>query len=239
MTKMKRFLALTPVVALAAACSGVAPTGPSPITSSEPNEVVSGYATATALPCPGLTSISLAVVPSLDAYVWVEATYHYSAPASQLCAAPRWTSDRNQMVVNRNNPMRAGFRRSAGGKATLTATAANRISNSILVTIGPSTQIGSSIIPSPLPQACRDIAGVTVRIVPNPATNRDVLFETSYRYKSPISGICSVAPRWTATRRGLTVNAADPFRSSIGRRTDVRTTVTSTAPNGVSGSVTF
>lgn len=236
MTKMNRFLALLPVAAFAAACSGV-PSGPSQV-SNEPFEEVSGEATATAaLPCPTLNRISLNVVPSVDAYVWVEATYHYSGPVMQPCPAPRWTSNRNQMVVNRENPMRAGFRRSAGGKATLTATAPNRVTKTIEVTIGPPpTRLASSIIPYPLPQACRDIAGVNVKIVPSPENDRHVWLVADYIYKRPMTGICTVAPVWKASRKGLHAAA---FQASIGRRTTVRTTVTATAPNGKFDSITF
>jgi len=242
MTKMNQFLALIPVVAFAAACSGVAPTGPSQITSSEPFEAVSGDATATGLRCSTLRSISLDIVPSsspspsADAYVWVEATYHFSAPELQRCPAPRWTSDRNQMVVNRTNPMRAGFLRAAGGQATLTATAANRVSNSIIVAIGPTIDL---VVPGPLPQACRNIAGVDVKILGEPNMSNVVSFAASYIYKSPVIGLCTTAPAWKATRRGLTPSKTDPFRASIARAYDVRTTVTTTAPNGATGNVTF
>jgi hypothetical protein len=47
------------------------------------------------------------------------------------------------------------------------------------------------------------------------------------------------APVWKATRRGITVQTANPFRASIARATGVRTTVTATAPNGASGNVAF
>jgi hypothetical protein len=239
MTKMNRFLALIPVVAFAAACNGVAPTGPDQMTSNQPDEALSGNATATALPCPTLTSIDLArVTDGPNQYVWVEATYRYSSPAAQRCRAPKWTSDRNQMVVDRNNPMRAGFLRAAGGHATLTATAPNRVTNFILVTIGPVSRDDSSTI-VPIPEACRAITGVNVKITPNPGISREVSLVTSYTYTSPIAGVCTFSPAWTASRTGLIVNATNPFRASIGRQVGVQTTVTSNAPNGISGNIRF
>jgi hypothetical protein len=234
MTQMNRFLALIPVVAFAAACSGVAPTASSQITSNQPSEV-SSDATAMALPvsCPTLTSISLDIVPNGGVFVWVQATYHHSTPVLRPCPAPRWTSDRNQMIVDRNNPMRAGYRRSAGGSATLTATVANRITKSILVKIGPT----SSLV-DPNQGACRAIAGVDLKTLTGPDFGNVVSFAASYVYKGPVFGVCATAPVWKATRRGITPQA-DPFRASIARATGIRTTVTATAPNGVAGDVTF
>jgi len=226
MTKMSRFLALIPVVVSAAACNGVAPTGPSQITSNDSYESA-GAVTAMTPSCRNLGRISLTVLPAVSPILWVEANYQYTGP-SLGCPAPRWTSDRVEMVIDRNNPMRAGFPRTAGGNATLTATAPNRVTKSITVDLGATRD----------EQACKDVAGVSVKIVPINSTSGDVSLQATYRYFGSVSLGCS-APAWTASRRGLNLNPYDPFRASIARRTTVRTTVTATAPNGLSGSVTF
>jgi len=227
MTKMNRFLALIPAVAFAAACNGVAPTGPSQITSNDSHDAVSGQASAMTSSCVNLGRISLNVVEPAGAILWVEATYHFTGP-SIGCAAPRWTSNRGEMVVDKTNPMRAGFPREAGGKAMLTATAPNRVTKSIVVDLG-ATRADLS---------CKQIAGVSVKVLPVGISN-DVSVKATYHYTGPVTGVCTLAPAWTASRRGLNVDPSDPFRASIARRTDIRTTITATAPNGLLGKVTF
>lgn len=93
---------------------------------------------------------------------------------------------------------------------------------------GEATQMGKP--------GCRDIASVQVGIVPG---GMDVVkLRARYVYKE-VTSFCAVPPNWAATRSGLNVSFEDPFRASISRRTDLRTTVTATAPNGKAGSVTF
>ena len=87
-------------------------------------------------------------------------------------------------------------------------------------------------------EGCTDITAVEVRIVPA-VSLRDVTLQAKYRYAMPMTDACPIAPTWQASRAGLNVSASDPFRSSIVGRSDLKTTVTATAPNGVSGSVTF
>jgi len=137
--KINRFLALIPAVAFTAACSGVAPTGSSQITSNDSYDAASGQA------------------------------------------------------------------------ATMTSRA---------------------------PDSCKDISGVSVKVVRHTISN-DVFVEAAYLHVGPVIGVCTLSPAWTASRRGLTVDRTNPFRAYIARRTDLRTTVTATAPNGRSGQVTF
>jgi hypothetical protein len=138
-TKINRFLALIPVVAFAAACSGVAPTGSSQITSND----------------------------------------SYDAASAQA--------------------------------ATMTSRA---------------------------PDSCKDISGVSVKVVHHTMSNH-VYVAATYLHLGPVIGSCTLSPAWTASRRGLTVDPTNSFRAYIARRTDIRTTVTATAPNGRSGKVTF
>ena len=94
---------------------------------------------------------------------------------------------------------------------------------------GQATQMGNP--------DCRDIAVVDVSIVP--AVNLTMV-ELTARYRFQRPGLsCAVPPRWAATRPGLIVHPKDPFRASIQHRSDVRTTVTATAPNGKVGRATF
>ena len=136
-TKINRFLALIPAVAFTAACSGVAPTGSSQITSDDSYGAASGQA------------------------------------------------------------------------ATMTS-----------------------------PDSCKDISGVSVKVVRHTISN-DVFVEAVYLHVGPVIGVCTLSPAWTASRRGITVDPTNSFRAYIARRTDIRTTVTATAPNGRSGQVTF
>ena len=226
-TKINRFLALIPAVAFMAACSGVAPTGPSQITSNDSYDAVSGEASAMTSSCVNLGRISLNVVEPAGTILWVKATYHFTGP-SLGCPAPRWTSNRGEMIVDKTNPMRAGFPREAGGKATLTATAPNRVTQSIAVDLGTTRAADS----------CKDISGVAVKVVRQTMSN-DVFVEAVYLHVGPVIGVCTLSPAWTASRRGITVDPTNSFRAYIARRTDIRTTVTATAPNGRSGQVTF
>jgi hypothetical protein len=87
---------------------------------------------------------------------------------------------------------------------------------------------------------CKDIAAVDVSILA-PTSMTVVQLRAVYRYEKPQpTGMsCAVPPKWSANRKGLNVHPTDPFRASIERRGDGRTTVTAKAPNGKHGSVTF
>ena len=87
-------------------------------------------------------------------------------------------------------------------------------------------------------QGCKQITEVLLRILPVGMSN-EVAFQAKYRYEGPASLGCSIAPVWTASRRGLRVHPTDPFRAAIDRKTNVRTTVTATAPNGVFAKIIF
>lgn len=95
-----------------------------------------------------------------------------------------------------------------------------------------------AVPPSDSEQGCKQIAEVLLRIQPMVLSN-EVALQARYRYHGPVTQTCSIAPTWAASRPGLKVHPIDPFRASIDRRTDVRTTVTATAPNGVFGKVIF
>jgi hypothetical protein len=233
MRPMLRFTALIPMVAFVAACSGAMPTGPGPITSNESYQAAGDVTAMLAEPqCANLGRIALAPVTSPASPIhWIEATYYFNGPA-QPCPAPRWTSDRSNMVVDKTNPMRAGFPRMAGGQASLTATARNGVSKSIVVDLGPTRMSDGD-------QACKQIVAVDMRVLPVGISKNEVSLEARYRYDGPVLESCSIAPTWTASRRGLRVNPNNLFRASITRTAEVRTTVTATAPNGVFGRITF
>jgi hypothetical protein len=120
----------------------------------------------------------------------------------------------------------------AGGQASLTATARNGVSKSIVVDLGPTRMSDGA-------QACKQIVAVDMRVLPVGISNNEVSLEARYRYDGPVLQSCSIAPTWTASRRGLKVNPNNLFRASIPHTTEVRTTVTGTAPNGVFGRITF
>jgi hypothetical protein len=85
---------------------------------------------------------------------------------------------------------------------------------------------------------CADVTGVLVKVVPAVSV-RDVTLRAIYLYATTPTQACAAAPTWQASRAGLSVDAQDPFRASMARRSDVKTTVTATAPDGVAGSITF
>lgn len=235
--KIAKMLALMPVVALAAACNG---SGVSPVSSTDLSTGVSATdagdvsSTSTTLRACDVTGVSLRTDDSTSpTMIWVEAAYLPFQPASTTCRAPRWTSDRDGLVVDRSNPYRAGYRRTERGVVNVTATAPNGAQNTLRVVLGGNTQFAA-----PGDNAsCRLISGVDVRTVPVIGANT-VSFEATYVYVTRPESACTVAPRWSASRRGLTV-AKDGFHASIERQATVRTTVTATAPNGVQDSLTF
>jgi hypothetical protein len=183
------------------------------------------------LGCSKLVDIELTIDNSSDAMVWVLAGYHYSIPVSSHCAAPDWTSDRQEMVVDKSNPFRAGFNRTAGGTATLFATGPNGVQSKITLDInGPSNSVRG------LPGTCTNVTGVSVDL--RPASGLANVLVASYTYDGPVSTPCLTAPVWAADRRGLNVNPKNLFEASIDR-SDAATTVTATAPNGIAGSTRF
>jgi hypothetical protein len=84
---------------------------------------------------------------------------------------------------------------------------------------------------------CADVTAVEVKVIPALSV-RDVTLRAAYVYATTAQG-CAAAPTWRASRAGLSVSSTDPFKASIARRSDVKTTVTATAPDGVAGSITF
>jgi len=238
MTTMSRFLALIPVVAFAAGCNGMAPSGPSQVSS---HDAIESQGDASAMGrgrCSTLKAIELTVNNADDTMLWVDAVYHFSSELSTPCAAPNWSADREGLTVDKANPYRAGFARILGGKAVLEATGPNSVQNTIVVDLNPnSVQHGT-----PLPQdACSSVAKVSVRIVPMLVPSggaSTVALEATYVYDGPLSTPCLTAPVWDADRIGLQVSKLNPFQASI-EVSDTPTTVTATAPNGTGGSTTF
>jgi hypothetical protein len=231
--QVAKMLALMPVVALAAACGG---SGVSPVSSTDMPPAVSdsdgGHATSAALPCT-VSDVSLKIDDGSLAMIWVHATYLPPQPAMTTCRAPRWSADRQGLVVDPSNPYRAGFPRTEKGVVNVTAAAPTGVQRSIRIDLGPMSRFmdpGSTA-------SCRAITGVDLSIQPSTSLLK-VRFETAYAYSTPTTTPCRVAPTWTASRSGLVV-ANDGFHAAIGRQDGVRTIITVLAPNGVSNSLTF
>jgi len=244
-------LALMPVVALAAACNGVAPTASTDL-ATDVAATTGGAVAAQGLrpinPCKYVEGIHLQVIEEKTA-VWVEAKYKYSQLPPTDCAAPTFTSNVPGLQVDKANPYRAGLLRAAGTTAKITATAPNGVSEGIQVdltlpgntdpvtttpTLTPTTS------DSPADAACKVVAGVTVTAHRFGGTGGDVVLLATYTYlATPVSRPCTAAPVWAATRRGLTVDSTNAFRARIPVSDFVKTTVSAAAPNGVLGEVTF
>jgi len=259
MTSLGKVLALMPVVALAAACNGAAPTASTDL-SSDLSFTQDGAASAQALrpgptnPCKLVEGIHLQVVESTKTAVWIEAKYKYSQPPVSDCAAPTFTANVRGLQTDAANPYRAGLLRVSATTAKLTATAPNGISASIQVdlsvpsdtnptdppvsepTLTPTTRQPSTV--DAVANACKAIAGVTVTARALSSDGGDVSLVATYTYLSPTFASCTVAPAWGSSRRGLAVTK-DGFRATIPAVSDVKTTVSATAPNGVQGQVTF
>jgi hypothetical protein len=233
MMHMNRFLALIPVVAFTAACNGsMAPTGSSPVISNDEYQAADQATAMKEGHCKNLARISLTPVTSpLTPILWVDAAYHFTG-TPRPCEPPRWTSDRGTIILDPENAMRAGIARLSPGRVTITATAPNRMTHSIVVDLGRTEGSDGNL-------TCGRVTGVDVRILPVSTSNGEVALQATYRYDVPVVQPCTVAPIWTASRSGLKVHPYDPFRAAIARKTDVRTTVKATAPNGVFGQIIF
>ena len=252
MMKAGKMLALMPIVALAAACNGVAPTSSTDLTgdlTTQDGAVTAQGLRPTSNPCKYVESIHLQVIEEKTA-VLVEATYKYSQPSLTTCSAPTFTSNVRGLHVDATNPFRARLLRTAATEAKVTATAPNGVSESIQVvlqgpadtdppTSGPTTTPNDGVSRPTAENACKVIDGVNITVQP-PDTNGggDYILIASYSYSTPTLTPCAVAPAWSASRRGLTVNPRDGFRASIGA-SSVETTVYATAPTGVQGKTTF
>ena len=232
--RFAKMLALMPVVALAAACNGVAPTSSTDV-STGVSATDSGDVTAMAArPCSNITGVNLRT-ETVGRMVWVQARYNISGPTTAQCAAPVWSADLKGLTVDRSNPFRAGYPASTDGIANVTATAPNRISSTITLNLGRDFAAPSET----QNQACRLIDAVRVTQVPSTSLVAErITFEATYSYSQPVTAECTKAPSWTASRKGLVV-ANDGFHASIARVATARTTVTATAPNRVKGSLSF
>lgn len=231
-----RILALMPVVALAAACNGPAPTSSTDVSTGATATDSGEAAGMTVRPCSNVTGVSLRTEDSSRSMIWVVASYQMSTPGTQNCPAPKWTADRKGLVVDRMNPFRAGYPRTTEGVANVTASAPNGVQNSIRLELGgPTTSLVTDGDAANV--ACKLVNAVNVTVVPG--TSNVVSLAARYGYSSPTKSECTIAPTWSATRSGLSVGP-DGFHASIARTPTTRpTTVTATAPNRVSGRVTF
>ena len=232
--RFAKMLALMPVVALAAACGNSAAPGASTSLPSAVEIADSGDASASSMvPTCTVTSVSLRTDDQTSrSMIWVQALYLPSQPTVVKCPAPRWTADRKGLVVDSQNPFRAGYPRTTTGVVNVTAVAPNGVQNSIRVDLGGSTQFAGP----ELSEACRRIDDINLKV--DTSSSLRVRIQAVYAYPRPMLNACPVAPRWTSLAPDLTV-AADGFNATLARRTSTRTTVTATAPNGVSRSVTF
>jgi hypothetical protein len=86
--------------------------------------------------------------------------------------------------------------------------------------------------------SCAEITAVEVKVVPAVGL-RVVALRATYVYATPGAEACTTAPAWQASRAGLNIDPRDPFKASLARQIDVKTTVTATAPNGIEGSLVF
>jgi hypothetical protein len=230
-----KMLALMPVVALAAACNGVAPTSSTEVSTGVVATASGDDVTATAVrPCSNITGINLRTETG-GQMIWVHAKYNMSGPTITQCAAPQWIADRAGLIVDRSNPFRAGYPASTKGIANVTATAPNHISSRIRLNMGSDFAAPTET----QNQACRVIDAVSLTQVPSTSLGTErVTFEATYSYSQPVTSECTKAPSWTASRKGLVV-ANDGFHASIARVATARTTVTAIAPNRVQGSLSF
>jgi hypothetical protein len=229
--KMAKILALIPVVSLAAACNGLAPTVPSELLPSNDSGDASAMSLSTGN-CEAVTGIDLHVVDSSRTYLWVEATYQYINSGLVGCPAPTWSSDRDGLVVDERRPFRAGFQRSTGGRAVLTATALNGVHNSIRLDLGD----------SPLDfrnDPCLNIVSVDLQVLPSASDKGVVSIQAKYVFLGETAGDCRAPPSFKASRPGLRIDPRDPFRAEIASAPRIKTTVGATAPNGVGHNITF
>jgi hypothetical protein len=229
MTKMNKFLALLPVVAFAVGCSGVAPGGPNAV-ANDANELVSGGVSAMGRNCKGLESIDLAVDTSDDSMVWVKATYVFSNPLGTPCPAPTWSSDRDGLTVDPSNLFRAGFFRMAGGRASLQATGPNGVHNVIDFSLGGDNRL--------VPITCDDVTGMQLNFVPS-NDDTQILVLARYEYDVPEPVICTEPPTFTLNRRGLTVDATNPFLARIDMDSGTRSELIAAGPNALTASIGF
>jgi len=228
MTKTSLFLALIPIMALAAACSGPAPTAPTDLDGSAlVGSSGSGTVTAMASPCAAITGIKLKVDDSSRTFLWVEATYQYISSGFVVCPAPAWSSDRQEMIVDRANPFRAGFSRSVTGRAILKAAALNGVTNSIRVELGGSGN-------------CHNIVAVNLKVVENPLDDAFVWVQAAYVFLGDTPDNCADPPTFAASRKGLRIHPSDLFRAGIATAAPgIKTSVSAAAPNGVAAKIRF
>jgi hypothetical protein len=239
-------LALLPVVALGAACNGVAPTSSTGVSTDVSAAEGNGVA-ATGLrnqACRAVAGIDLHLSHSLDATVWVEASYTYLTPQLAACPAPEFTSNRPGLQTDKANPFRAGHQRALGGEAIVKAMAPNGVTQSIVIKLGPGTSdtdpAEQPTVTNPAPakpgraaeNGCKYVDVVAVSVQKPTFEGGDYTLTAKYSYSQPTLTTCTVAPTWEATRKGLTVNPRDGFKASL-TVSDQPTTVVVTAPSGV------
>lgn len=258
MTRAAKMLALLPVVAMAAACNGVSPTSSTDLSRDLTADLSPAEGTATAAglrnkACTLVTGVDLQVVAEDKQAVTLQASYKYAEPVPQDCPAPVWASRDASLRVDRTNPYRVAVLRTHDGVVTVQATAPNGVFDVIAVNLGtPGTTdepVEPSVpttpnraaptdrpMPTPVPVNCKAINGVQVEVVQSPDADSTTLV-ARYSFTAP-GNECKLAPTWSASRKGLTVDPLNPFSASIPQANDA-TVVSVTAPNGVGTKVSF
>ena len=258
MTRVAKMLALLPVVALAAACNGVSPASSTGVSGDLTADLSAAEGTATAAglrnkACTLVVGVDLQVVAEDKQAVTIQASYKYAEPVPQDCSAPAWASRDASLRVDRTNPYRVAVLRTHDGVVTVQATAPNGVFDVIAVNLGtpgstdepvepsvPNTNRPAPTnrpVPTPVPVNCKAIDGVQVEVVDPGTATGNITLVARYSFTAP-GNECKLAPTWSASRKGLTVDPLNAFSASIPRANDA-TVVSVTAPNGVGTKVSF
>jgi len=232
MKTITKLLALTPVLALAAACNSLAPTSPSDIAASDVAAVVATADTGKGLTpsaCQNIVGVDLALSPSSDRTPRIRAKYVGLGADPYRCPAPSWTSDPKGVLQTLKDPFLVSIGPADTDSVTVTATAPNGVASSLTIKLPP--QATTSAVS---PFSCKSIASVKLAIVPGAADMTYIKATYAALGGSP-SG-CP-APVWTSNPRGVLGYEKDLFKVSVSPSAAFDVTVTATAPNGVSGQI--
>jgi hypothetical protein len=230
MKTITKLLTLTPLLALAAACNGLAPTSPSDLAASDVAAVVATADTSkgvTPSVCKSVADVRLAIVPSPKGILNIRATYVGIGSATSRCPGPSWVSDFQGILVPYKDPFLVGVGAFDTDSVTVTATAPNGVTGSITIKRPP--QVTNSAVP-----ACKSIASVGLTIVPGADNITHV--KATYVSLGGSQGRCP-APAWTSNPRGVLAYDKDLFKVGVRPSAAFSVTVTATAPNGVSGQI--
>jgi hypothetical protein len=120
---------LVPLLAFAAACNGVAPTGSSAITSNDAYEAGGdvGALSNGNEACRLIVDVKLRILPDDGTgNVVLQAAYRYESPGGPECAiGPAWTASRRGLYVSPCTPFLASIARDTDVRTTVTATGPN------------------------------------------------------------------------------------------------------------------